>query len=270
MHAEYEPERAPNDVEETQQQMWGRRTRSSAMTSQTPRRVTIKAAGRLVLAAALLAPALSPQDPGALAERVLASRDYQPALPPVRGAANGDGVARSRSAVADGDPREGTRPAGGLRLGDRVEGVELILLALVVGVGLVVLLAMLRRGRRGEQDVTVRTAQSGPPGAPTPATVTDPLEAARRLWAADRRAEALRELLRGAIDAPGTARWLTARAVLRRTELEGGARLALAELVGAVERSVFALRPPGPTDFERCVSAFRVVRGNATGTGSEA
>ena len=116
MHPEPETERARNEVDETQQQMRGRRTPARAMT--VARRLVSGTAGQLALAVVVLTASVDAQDPGALAERVLASREYQPELPPARGLDGGRRVARVEgSTVRDGDPHRAMRRDGRSRLG---------------------------------------------------------------------------------------------------------------------------------------------------------
>lgn len=159
--------------------------------------------------------------------------------------------------VADPDPSAASSDSG-----PGIPIVELLLhllgIALLVAVavgGLVLVLRTIAR-RPGSQPAPAPSAPSAP--APTVPAVAD-LDA--RVHAGDLD-QAIHDLLHRVL------RWLVARepalrpASLTSRELLAAARLpapaaaALAELVDAVERAVFAGRPAAASDWQRCRAAY--------------
>jgi len=142
-----------------------------------------------------------------------------------------------------------------------VEALGLLVLgaAAAGGVALLVFLSwdlLRRRGRRP----TVAAAGAAAP--PPPRAAGDALPDAEALARDGRFGEAVHALLLHAF--AGLARrrgaplpaGLTSREAMRASSLDAGSHGALAELVAAVERFVFAGRPLAADDWQRCRAAY--------------
>jgi hypothetical protein len=115
-----------------------------------------------------------------------------------------------------------------------------------------------RRGRAAEPEAAVEEEPAPPP----PAALERPLDDAEQLALAGRYAEAIHVLLLRTFEELARAAdvriapALTSREILARIPLRPFAGEALAELVGAVERSWFGDHVPDEADWRRCRRAF--------------
>lgn len=205
----------------------------------------------------------------AAVERVLSDPSYERQLPdkvrqaPPRSPERG--VRRYR--------RTGASPAREpVSSGSGLSQALVVTLFSVVGVALALWLGREFARWRGLRGTTVAPGVAGQQAldeatravlARMPAT----LHNARALAAAGRLEEAVRLLLRGAIDDVGelgrvaVTPDLTSRELLGRASLEPPSRQAFAALVVAVERSLFAGEAVSADAFERCAAAFDHLHG---------
>lgn len=160
------------------------------------------------------------------------------------------------SGGAKKSPRIARPPADSRGLGQ----IVLIAVAGLVVVGLLaVLLREFKTGRGPPEAAATRPAD-----AVFVAPERTVLDDAERLAAAGRFAEAVHALLMRTIEALGrqivVSRALTSREILARAGLPTDARVALADLVSAVEITRFGGRGADADDYARCVACFDRIR----------
>lgn len=178
------------------------------------------------------------------AERILATPGYQTALP-------------AAGETEEPPLRRDLAPLAALL----VQALFWLTIAAAVVLVLYLLWDLLARGgrRRSPSAGTDAPPRAAPPDEPAASPLPDPEALARE----GRFGEAVHALLLTALarlarrrGAP-LPRSLTSREVLALGDLEAEPRTDLAELVTAVERFLFAGRPLGAEDWERCFLAFR-------------
>lgn len=182
-------------------------------------------------------------------DEIAAEQGAQTELPGIDAAA-----VRDETAATERRRRRLLPAAVGAALGQVATGVVWLALAALVAGLLMALVATSRRRRRPALPL------APPPPAPAVAAgASEPLEA---LLARDAWAEAVRELLRRAIEALGADRpgglpaSATGREIQRRAVPAEHAP-AFAVLLDAVERSLFAGAALARADYQRCAEAYR-------------
>lgn len=205
------------------------------------------------LPAGAAAPAPAPaEEVRRRADRILTTPGYQTALP-------------AAGETEEPPPRRALGPLAALL----VRALFWLTIAAAVVLVLYLLWDMLARGgrRRSPSAETDPPARAAPPGELDAPPLADPEALARE----GRFGEAVHALLLAAFARLAEHRRaplppnLTSREVLALGELDGEPRTALAELVAAVERFLFAGRPLGEADWKRCRRAFRELHADAGG-----
>jgi flagellar basal body-associated protein FliL len=250
-----------------------------------------------VLAALVLALVASAQDASGRrsasdqAREILESGGYQRELPGAWRSrpANSDRPAPERSSDRQGTgsraerrPREENVPSSGRTRRGEASAAQgdaaaasseaiarvlwilvIVLLAVLLIVGIV---AAFANGRAPKLQKLDSIAAQGL----TPAVPFDPgprpLSEAERLASEGRYSEAIHILLQRTFEALRDhsglviAPWMTSRELQRRASIGEDARVALAALVDAVERSLFGVHEAGRDDYERCTAAYRALQ----------
>jgi len=142
-----------------------------------------------------------------------------------------------------------------------VLGLVVLGVAAAGGVALLVFLSWDLMRRRGQRSVAAADGMAAVPWPPPPAS-GDVLPDAEALARDGRFGEAVHALLLHAFAGLAKRRGaplpaaLTSREAVRASDLDAGSHGALAELVAAVERFVFAGRPLAAADWLRCRAAY--------------
>jgi uncharacterized protein DUF4129 len=225
--------------------------------------VALLAAGSARADAPDAGPAPSAAELRARARAVLADPGYQRAAPAVVSAPEPD---------APGPRPIGVRVPVSAAVAP-IGALAHLLFYVFLAVGLVLVLAWLARAllprrRRGSSEPGA-AAEPAPAAAPEGETS---LAEALRLAAEGRYGEAVHALLLAAIGQlsarattpPPPSR--TSRELARSLPLKGDSRIAFAELVAAVERSLFGGAALGPDDFERGLARYRTTIAGSTGS----
>jgi uncharacterized protein DUF4129 len=226
----------------------------------------------VLLAGAVASPAAATASPDTVRHRVraaLADGRFQRELPaPPRAAARGDGQPAPFHPAPRGPGRVAAPAAPVVAVGGaaatRVGFVFWVLLAAAIGLAVIWTVQAFSRPRRRSRASAGGAARE--PAAPPAAREPPPSDAAR-LAAEGRYAEAVHALLLAAIRHLAERSRLavppsrTSRELMRTLPLKGDSRQAFAELVAAVERSLFGGAAVGEDDYRQSLARFRSLVG---------